>query len=361
MKSSLWDYSLVDLENILAEKYQLKSYMTHQLWSWIYTKGSREWSVMSNISKNTRQLLEESYQFDRPGIVDHKISLDGTQKWLLQLENLQTIELVYIPSKNRGTLCLSTQVGCSMGCCFCNTGTQGLARNLKAAEIVAEIIVAKDLLSDWENKKIGAGKHITNLVFMGMGEPLQNYDNVVKAIKIISDPNGLAFSSRRITLSTCGLVPQILKLSQDVKVNLAVSLHATTDEIRRKLMPIAEKYNLDQLLSACKYYSENTNYSRVTFEYLLIKNFNDDLTNAKKLVQLVTRYKIPAKFNLIPFNNWDNSGLVWEPADMDIIQKFALYITKAGYPCPIRFSRGGDIMAACGQLKTSVTSAKSSS
>lgn len=350
---SLFDFTLEELEQELVEKFETKSFVAKQIWNWLYYRGAKSFDEMSDISKKLKEKLKQEYSIERPKILKNLISSDKTQKWLVELVDGEKIEIVYIPEQDRGTLCISSQVGCAMGCRFCNTGSQGFTRNLEAYEIVQEVILVRDCLGEWENidKGIGNGRKISNIVIMGMGEPLMNYDNIVKALKIINNENGIAFSNRRITLSTCGLVPKIYKLSRDIKINLAISLHATTDEVRRQIMPIAEHYTIEEIMKACGEYAKNTNYRRITFEYIMIKDLNDSLDDAKRLIKLVKKYNIPAKFNLIPFNYWD--GCIFKaPSDKETILKFAQYITDARYPCPVRFSRGSDIMAACGQLKS---------
>lgn len=350
---SLFNHNLQELESILVNEFNVKSFVAKQIWQWMYYRGVKSFEDMSNISKTLRKELSEKYSLERPNVLKDLLSKDGTRKWLLELDDKEKIELVYIPADDRGTLCISSQVGCSMGCKFCNTGSQGLTRNLEVYEIVQEVLVARDLLDEWSNidKGIGDGRKITNIVIMGMGEPLINYDNIVKAIKIVNDESGIAFSNRRITLSTCGLVPKIYQLAEDLKVNLAISLHATTDEIRKKIMPIAEQYSIEEIMKACAFYAEKTNYRRITFEYIMIKDLNDSIEDAKRLIKLVKKYNIPAKFNLIPFNYW--GGCIFKEAtEENKIVQFAKIITDARYPCPIRFSKGDDIMAACGQLKT---------
>ena len=350
MKNIL-NYSYEELSKEL-EGFGAKNFVVNQLWNWIYCRGIKNFDDMLNISKSLREKLKENFTLDRPKQIRELLSNDGTRKWLLELEDGEKIELVYIPADDRATLCISSQVGCPMHCKFCNTGSQGFTRNLTTAEIVGEIMFARDVLNEWENlnKAIGEGRAITNIVIMGMGEPLLNYDNIVKALKIINNDNGIAFSNRRITLSTCGIVPKIYDLANDVKINLAVSLHATTDEIRKKIMPVADKFTIEELMRACGNYAKSTNYRRITFEYIMIKDLNDSLDDAKRLIKLVKKYNIPAKFNLIPFNPWNGCDFK-EPSDIATITKFAKYITDARYPCPIRFSKGSDIMAACGQLK----------
>lgn len=323
-----------------------------QIWSWMYYYGVDSFDKMLNISKKLRETLKENYTIDRPNIVTDLLSKDGTRKWLLEFEDSERVEMVYIPEEDRGTLCISSQIGCPMGCAFCHTGTQNLTRNMTTCEIVQQFMIARDKLNDWKNvsKGIGEGRRITNIVVMGMGEPLMNYDNIVKGLGIIMEPSGIAFSKRRITLSTCGLVPQIKKLAHDLGTLLAISLHATTDEIRSKIMPVNKKYNIDELMKACQYYEQNSNGRRITFEYVLLRDINDSEEDARRLVRLVKKYRLPAKFNLIPFNEW--GGCSFKSPDMNKAKRFAKIITDANYPCPIRKPRGQDIMAACGQLKS---------
>jgi len=350
MKQNLIGLTQSELKEKL-ENLGEKSFRAKQIWSWIYYFGVKSFDEMHNLSKSLHEKLNKNYTIERPKIIKDLTSKDNTRKWLIEFSDGKQVEMVYIPEEERGTFCISSQIGCAMACKFCNTGTQGFCRNLTTQEIIQQFMIGRDCLNEWENvsKGIGKGRKITNLVFMGMGEPLLNYDNVVKAIKIISDPDGIAFSKRRITLSTCGLVPKIRQLAKDLKVNLAISLHATTDEIRKKIMPIAQKYSIEEIMKACHYFSENTSHRRITFEYIMIKDLNDSLENAKRLINLVRKYKVPAKFNLIPFNPW--KGCEFKPSDMKQIKKFAEIITNANYPCPIRKARGQDIMAACGQLK----------
>jgi 23S rRNA (adenine2503-C2)-methyltransferase len=313
---------------------------------------------MNNISKEIRQLLAEKYTLSRPTIAKKLVSVDGTIKWLLELQDGEKIECVYIPAEDRGTLCVSSQVGCGMGCRFCNTGSQGLTRSLTCEEIIQQLLVARDELNEWNNlnKKIGEGREISNIVFMGMGEPLANYDNVLKTLQILNDPDGIAFSNRRITLSTCGLAPQIRRLAKDVKLNLALSLHAPNDDIRRQIMPIATKFSIGEVLEACYEFSKATSDRRITFEYTLIKGINDDLRYAYDLIKLVKKYRVPAKFNLLSFNQWD--GCPFGSPEPLRVRDFAAILTDARYPAPIRESRGQDIMAACGQLKSKMEQSK---
>ncbi|MDR3290257.1 MAG: 23S rRNA (adenine(2503)-C(2))-methyltransferase RlmN [Rickettsiales bacterium] len=345
------------------EKYRVK-----QLWNWIYYYGITDFNKMNNLSKDMRSFLKKNYTLERPKILKHLVSKDGTQKWLLEFEECDksvnmkdicddkithelqqkdTIEMVYIPADDRGTLCISSQIGCSMGCKFCNTGKQGFTRNLTAGEIVSQLLITRDQLGEWDNlnKAIGEGRMISNIVLMGMGEPLLNRENVENAIHIINDPDGIAFSNRRITLSTCGIVPEIKKL--DLKVNLALSLHASNDIVRKQIMPIAEKYNIDETLKVCGEYAKKNSDRRITFEYILIEGVNDAEKHAHELIKLVKKHNLPAKFNLIPFNEWN--GCEFKTSKNAI--KFAKILTDANYPAPIRRSMGQDIMAACGQLK----------
>lgn len=336
------------------KQFGVEPYRSKQIWTWIYVHGKKDFDEMNNISKELRQKLAENYTLKRAQIDTHLISKDGTEKWLLKFDDEEKVEMVYIPEEDRGTLCISSQIGCAMGCKFCNTGFYGFKRNMTTTEIVSQVIIARDELNEWDNlnKGIGEGRNITNIVVMGMGEPLINYDNIVKSLKIINDSDGIAFSNRRITLSTCGLVPQIKKLAEDLKVNLAISLHASTNEIRKKIMPIAEKYSINELMEACREYAKKTNDRRITFEYIMIKDLNDSENEAIKLIELVKKYRIPAKFNLIPFNPW--RGCEFESSSNDKVKKFAKILTDSKFPAPIRKARGQDIMAACGQLKSAL-------
>lgn len=341
-------------EELLEEIKSLgeSNFRANQIWSWMYYYGVDSFDKMTNLSKKFRETLKKNYSVARPKIVTDLVSKDGTRKWLLEFEDGERVEMVYIPEEDRGTLCISSQIGCAMGCKFCHTGTQKLTRNMTAGEIVQQFMIARDMIDDWKNisKGIGAGRRITNIVMMGMGEPLMNYDNVVKGLNIIMHPDGIAFSKRRITISTCGLVPQIRQLADDSGVLLAISLHATTDEIRNKIMPVNQKYDIDDLMRACQYYAKHTNRRRITFEYVLIKGVNDSEADAYRLIELVKKYKLPAKFNLIPFNEWEGSD--FKAPNLGRAMRFAEIITEAQYPCPIRKPRGQDIMAACGQLKS---------
>ena len=324
---------------------------SQQLWRWIYGRGATDFSSMSNISLALRSELAASFSLARPQIVSEQISSDGTRKWLLQFkpkageENGQSAEIVYIPEENRGTLCISSQIGCTLNCSFCHTGTQKWVRNLDAGEIVSQVLIARDQLGEWP---AGPDRRITNVVLMGMGEPLYNFDEVKKAIEIIADGEGLSISKRRITLSTAGVVPMIERCGAETGVMLAISLHGVNDEVRDKLVPLNRKYPIRELLAACASYPGLSNARRITFEYVMLNGLNDSVEDAKALVRLLKG--IPAKINLIPFNPWPGSP--YECSEWEQIERFAEVINRAGYASPIRSPRGRDIMAACGQLKT---------
>jgi len=342
-----------DLKAVLADMGvpdRAQHMRAQQLWHWIYHRGVRDFHHMTTIAKDMRQALAELYCLERPEIVRTEISQDGTRKWLIQSEPGVAFETVYIPEENRGTLCISSQVGCTLNCTFCLTGTQRLVRNLSAGEIVAQLMIARDELDDWP--VIGASNErdraITNIVMMGMGEPLYNFDNTKKALSIVSDGDGIAISKRRITLSTAGVVPEIPRCGHEIGVMLAISLHAVRDEVRDELVPLNKKYPLADLLAACRAYPTANNSKRITFEYVMLKQVNDSLSDAKELVRLLKG--IPAKVNLIPFNPWP--GAPYQCAEWQQIEAFAQVLMKAGYASPIRTPRGRDIMAACGQLKS---------
>lgn len=330
-----------------------------QLWSWLYHRGATSFAQMSDISKELRQKLDEVFVIERLEVVTEQISSDGTRKWLLKLPRDERgqrheVEMVYIPEEDRGTLCISSQVGCTLTCTFCHTGTQKLVRNLSAAEIVGQVLSARDRLEEWPHQlstnptpPIG-GRYVTNVVLMGMGEPLYNFDNVKNAMEIVSDGEGISLSKRRITLSTSGVVPEIVRAGAEIGTMLAISLHGTTDEIRNKLVPLNKKYPISELLDACRAYPGLSNARRITFEYVMLKDVNDTLDDAKRLVKLLKG--IPAKVNLIPFNPWP--GTNYECSDWDTIERFAEVLNRAGYASPVRTPRGRDIMAACGQLKS---------
>ncbi|UWU69011.1 23S rRNA (adenine(2503)-C(2))-methyltransferase RlmN [Bradyrhizobium sp. NC92] len=324
-----------------------------QLWHWIYFRGAQSFDEMTSISKGIRADLAQHFTVDRPEVVAEQISNDGTRKWLLRLpsgDNVQKaheVECVYIPETDRGTLCVSSQVGCTLNCAFCHTGTQRLVRNLTAGEIVGQVMVARDRLNDWADREDGT-RRVTNIVMMGMGEPLYNFDAVRDALLIVGDNEGIGISRRRITLSTSGVVPNIVRAGEEIGVMLAISLHAVRDELRNELVPLNRKYPIKELLQACRDYPGASNARRITFEYVMLKGVNDSLDDAKLLVKLLKG--IPAKINLIPFNPWP--GTAYECSDWDQIEKFSEYIFNAGYSSPVRTPRGRDILAACGQLKS---------
>ncbi|MDQ0456669.1 23S rRNA (adenine(2503)-C(2))-methyltransferase RlmN [Rhizobium paknamense] len=331
-----------------------------QIWNWIYVRGVSDFDQMTNVAKDMREKLKAAFTIQRPDIVEEQVSNDGTRKWLLRYPSRGAgrpveVECVYIPEEGRGTLCISSQVGCTLTCSFCHTGTQKLVRNLTAEEILSQLLLARDRLGDFPDRDapVGAmvpaeGRKITNIVMMGMGEPLYNFENVKKALLIASDGDGLSLSKRRITLSTSGVVPEIYRTGEEIGVMLAISLHAVRDELRDMLVPVNKKYPLKELLDACRAYPGLSNARRITFEYVMLKGVNDSLEDAKLLTQLLKG--IPAKINLIPFNPWP--GTNYQCSDWDQIAKFADFINAAGYASPIRTPRGRDILAACGQLKS---------
>jgi 23S rRNA (adenine2503-C2)-methyltransferase len=333
-----------------------------QLWRWLYITGVTSFDEMTDVSKELRTALEARYTLDRPEIVAEQVSVDGTRKWLLRLPKLghearaPEIETVYIPESDRGTLCISSQVGCTLTCSFCHTGTQRLVRNLEASEIIGQILLARDRIGDWpgaarpDDKGLlpETDRKITNVVLMGMGEPLYNFDNVREAMEILSDGEGLSLSKRRITLSTSGVVPEIKRWGELSATMLAISLHAVRDELRDELVPINKKYPIRELMEACRTYPGVSNAKRITFEYVMLKGVNDSPADAKALVRLLAG--IPAKINLIPFNPWPGSR--YECSDWDTIERFAEIVNKAGYASPVRTPRGRDILAACGQLRS---------
>jgi 23S rRNA (adenine2503-C2)-methyltransferase len=326
-----------------------------QLWSWLYVRGTTDMAAMTDIAKDLRAELGQAFTLERPQIVTEQVSIDGTRKWLLRLADGKEIETVYIPEEDRGTLCISSQVGCTLTCSFCHTGTQKLVRNLTPNEIVGQIMLARDRLGDWPGATAPdprglpcSTRKITNVVLMGMGEPLYNFDNVRDACAIAADGEGLSISKRRITLSTSGVVPEIPRWGEEAGTMLAISLHAVRDELRGQLVPINKKWPLQDLLAACRAYPGLSNAKRITFEYVMLKGVNDSVADAKALVRLLA--KIPAKINLIPFNSWP--GAPFECSDWEQIEKFAEVVNRAGYASPVRSPRGRDIMAACGQLKS---------
>ncbi|MEO0666230.1 MAG: 23S rRNA (adenine(2503)-C(2))-methyltransferase RlmN [Pseudomonadota bacterium] len=323
---------------------------TGQIWQWVYQWGRRDFSEMTNLSKAYRAELDAHFEITVPEVVSRQVSDDGTRKYLVRIAGGHEVEVVYIPEADRGTLCVSSQVGCTLTCTFCHTGTQKLVRNLTSGEIVGQIMVARDDLGEWPIP--GAPKDetrlLSNIVLMGMGEPLYNFDQVRNAMKIAMDPEGISLSRRRITLSTSGVVPGIAKTAEEIGCQMAISFHATTDEVRDVLVPINKKWNIKELLDALRDYPRLSNSERITFEYVMLKDVNDSDADAHRLVKLIKG--IPAKVNLIPFNPWPGSP--YERSDWSRIEAFADIIYKAGYASPIRTPRGEDIMAACGQLKS---------
>ncbi|HXC54977.1 MAG TPA: 23S rRNA (adenine(2503)-C(2))-methyltransferase RlmN [Rhizomicrobium sp.] len=317
-----------------------------QLWNWVYVHGARDFAAMSNLAKDFRAQMAERFTLARPEIVTEQLSGDGTRKWLLRTGPGIEFETVFIPEPGRGTLCVSSQVGCTLNCRFCHTGTQKLVRNLTPSEILGQILIAKDSLADWPST--GPDRRLTNVVMMGMGEPLYNFDNVKAALALVTDGDGLALSRRRVTLSTAGVVPMIGRAGAEIGSSLAISLHAVRDEIRDVIVPINKKYPLAELLEACRTYPGASNARRITFEYVMLKGVNDSLGEARELVKLIKG--IPAKINLIPFNPWP--GAPYECSDWEQIENFAEIVNRAGYASPVRTPRGRDIMAACGQLKS---------
>jgi 23S rRNA (adenine2503-C2)-methyltransferase len=317
-----------------------------QLWNWIYVHGARDFGAMTNLGKDFRADMAERFVLARPEVVTEQISNDGTRKWLLRTGPGIEFETVFIPEPGRGTLCVSSQVGCTLNCRFCHTGTQKLVRNLTPAEIVGQLMIARDALGDWPST--APNRKVTNVVMMGMGEPLYNFDNVKAALALVTDGDGLALSRRRVTLSTAGVVPMIARAGQEIGSSLAISLHAVRDDVRDVLVPINKKYPLKELLEACRTYPGASNARRITFEYVMLKGVNDSLAEARELVKLIKG--IPAKINLIPFNPWP--GAPYECSDWEQIEKFAEIVNRAGYASPVRTPRGRDIMAACGQLKS---------
>ncbi len=333
---------------------------TNQMWQWLYHWGVRDFADMTNLSKDYRAMLTERFVITVPEVVSRQISNDGTRKYLVRIAGGHEVETVYIPEEDRGTLCISSQVGCTLTCSFCHTGTQKLVRNLTPGEIVGQIMLARDDLNEWPEPGLSTGamgpRLLSNIVLMGMGEPLYNFEAVRDAMKIAMDGEGMALSRRRITLSTSGVVPEIARTAEEIGCMLAVSFHATTDEIRDRLVPINKKWNIETLLDALREYPKVSNSERITFEYVMLKGVNDSDTDARRLVDLIRG--IPAKINLIPFNEWP--GAPYERSDQKRIKAFSEIVYKAGYASPIRTPRGEDIMAACGQLKSATERARKS-
>ncbi|MDQ2878034.1 MAG: 23S rRNA (adenine(2503)-C(2))-methyltransferase RlmN [Pseudomonadota bacterium] len=333
-----------------------------QLFHWIYNRGATEFSVMTDISKTLQPWLEQRFAISRPEVVEQQVSTDGTRKWLLRsdandMQGAQDYEMVFIPDADRGTLCVSSQIGCTLNCRFCHTGTMRLVRNLTPAEIVGQVMLARDSLGEWptsaERTHVNyqpEGRMLTNIVMMGMGEPLYNFDNVRDALKLVMDGDGLGLSRRRITLSTSGVVPMMARAGAEIGVNLAVSLHAVTKEVRDEIVPLNRKYGIEELLQACADYPGANNARRITFEYVMLKDKNDSDAEAHELVRLIRKYKLPAKVNLIPFNPWP--GAPYDTSTPERVRAFSSIVFEAGISAPVRTPRGRDIDAACGQLKT---------
>ena len=334
-----------EMQALFAEMGEPK-FRAKQLFQWIYNRGVTDFDGMTNISKVLRADLAQKFRMDRPGVTQHQKSVDGTQKWLLRYDDGNEAETVYIPDEDRGTLCVSSQVGCTLTCKFCHTGTQKMVRNLTPLDIVSQVMLARDTLGDWSVP--ADQRRLTNIVFMGMGEPLYNTDNVIKAIKLIMDGEGISLSKRRITLSTSGVVPEIERVGRETDVLLAISLHAVKDDLRNEIVPINRKYPLKELIQAVRDYPGLSNAKRVTWEYVMLKGVNDSVADARELLRLIKG--IPSKINLIPFNPWPGSP--YDCSSDEQIKKFADVIWNAGYSAPIRTPRGRDILAACGQLKS---------
>jgi 23S rRNA (adenine2503-C2)-methyltransferase len=330
-----------------------------QIWQWIYQKGVRQFDEMTNLSKEYRALLAENFVITLPEVVSKQVSVDGTRKYLVRIAGGHEVETVYIPETDRGTLCISSQVGCTLTCSFCHTGTQKLVRNLTSGEIIGQVMLARDDLGEWPEpgrNPVNTARLLSNIVLMGMGEPLYNFENVRDAMKIAMDPEGIQLSRRRITLSTSGVVPEIARTATEIGCLLAVSFHGTTDEVRDKLVPINKRWNLEALLDALRDYPKVSNSERITFEYVMLKGVNDTDEDAHRLVELIKG--IPAKVNLIPFNPWP--GAPYERSSNNRINAFAEIIYRAGYASPVRKPRGEDIFAACGQLKSATERARKS-
>jgi 23S rRNA (adenine2503-C2)-methyltransferase len=360
-KPSLVGLSRVGLAQALGEigvPERQRRMRVQQIWHWLYVRGAQDFDAMTTLSKELRAELPRHFTLARPEIAAEQVSVDGTRKWLLRLPGeldgrTHDVECVYIPDTDRGTLCVSSQVGCTLNCSFCHTGTQRLVRNLTPGEIVGQVVLARDRLGDWQRAAAPAGTEpekrlVSNVVMMGMGEPLYNFEAVRDALNVVADGEGLSISKRRITLSTSGVVPNIVRAGEEIGTMLAVSLHAVTDELRNELVPLNRKYPLRALLDACRNYPGLSNARRITFEYVMLKGINDSLADARALLRLVKG--IPAKINLIPFNPWPGSK--YECSDWEQIEKFSEIIFKAGYASPVRKPRGRDILAACGQLKS---------
>lgn len=348
-KIELIGLSRPELEAEIA-KIGEKPFRAKQLWHWLYYRGETDFAKMSNLSKDFRENLAANFKISRPKIVAEQVSADKTHKWLLEFEDGQKVETVYIPEEDRGTVCISTQVGCAVGCTFCHTGSQKITRNLTAGEIISQFMVARDAYREWPTPT-DETRYLSNIVVMGMGEPLHNVENTFKALKILSDGEGIAVSRRKITLSTSGIVPHIPAVADELGCRLAISLHASNNEMRSRIMPINKKYSIEDILKACQEFQKRASSCKyITFEYLLLDGLNDSLDAARELVELMKKYKINAKFNLIPFNPWP--GCDYQPSSRNRAFAFSRELQKYGYAAPIRVARGQDILAACGQLKS---------
>lgn len=332
-----------------------------QIWQWIYQWGKRDFAEMTNLAKPYRAQLEEHFEIRIPEVVSKQVSTDGTRKYLVRINGGHEVEVVYIPEDDRGTLCISSQVGCTLTCSFCHTGTQKLVRNLTASEIIGQVMMARDDLDEWPvpgTRKDDTTRKLSNIVLMGMGEPLYNFENVRDAMKIAMDPEGISFSRRRITLSTSGVVPEIARTAEEIGCLLAISFHATTNDVRDILVPINKRWDIEQLLQSLADYPKVSNSERITFEYVMLAGVNDSNEDAHRLVDHIKRYKIPAKINLIPFNEWPGSP--YKRSSNNRIRAFSDIVHDAGYASPVRKTRGDDIMAACGQLKSATERARKS-
>lgn len=347
LRRNLVGLSRDEMKAALAEA-GLEPFRARQIWQWIYWHGITDFAAMTNIAKKSRERLAELFVVARPEIVTEQRSVDGTRKWLLRFPDGNEAETVNIPEEDRGSVCVSSQVGCTLNCRFCHTGTMRLVRNLTAGEIVGQVMLARDGLGEWPSQP--EGRLLTNIVMMGMGEPLYNFDAVRDALKLIMDGDGLSLSKRRITLSTSGVVPMMARAGEEIGVNLAVSLHGVTKEVRDEIVPLNRKYGIEELLQACADYPGANNARRITFEYVMLKNKNDSDADARELVRLIKHYQLPAKVNLIPFNPWP--GSTYECSTPERIKSFSSIVFGAGISAPVRTPRGRDIDAACGQLKT---------
>lgn len=337
-----------ELSAALAEMGE-KPFRAKQVWQWLYVQGAKSFDEMTNLSKDLRAKLAERFTLSRPKIITEQVSADKTHKWLLEFADGQRIETVFIPEDERGAVCVSTQVGCAVGCKFCHTGSQKITRNLTAGEIISQFMLVKDVYGEWPSSA-QENRLVSNIVVMGMGEPLHNIENIITALNIATDSDGLAVSKRRITLSTSGIVPNIPRIAKETGVKLAISLHAPNNAKRSQIMPINDRYHIEEILTACQEYQKIVTSRYITFEYLMLDGFNDTLQDAQELIALMKKYKIGAKFNLIPFNPWP--GCSFRPSSNNRVRAFSKELEKAGFAAPVRVARGQDILAACGQLKS---------